>query len=158
MTDQFTPAWIEERFEQAVRTLRQLPNPRGSTPRGYTSSWPDYANDPGQSYGYHDARVRMVPSPKEIGAMEECFEWLGWLEPGDARIVWLRAEGRRWRQIGIRMGCVRQTAWRRWAAALITISKRLNKKHKAGEARSRAKNAPGESVVKPAPDVVRTLL
>ena len=48
------------------------------------------------------------------------------IAPEDARIVWLRAEGVRWRQVCIRAGVVRSTAWRRWAAALLTIAKKLN--------------------------------
>ena len=43
-----------------------------------------------------------------------------------SRIVWLRAEGQRWRQVCYRAGVVRSTAWRRWVAALITISKKLD--------------------------------
>ncbi len=63
--------------------------------------------------------------------MEECFDWLLMLNPEDARIVWLRAEGARWRQVCIRAGVVRSTAWRRWVAALLTISKKLEKLDKS---------------------------
>jgi hypothetical protein len=48
------------------------------------------------------------------------------VNPEDARMVWLRADGMRWRQVCIRAGVVRSTAWRRWAAALLTIAKKLN--------------------------------
>jgi hypothetical protein len=58
--------------------------------------------------------------------MEETFTWLTWLEPDDARIVWLRAEGVRWKPICWRVGLYRQTAWRRWVAALVTVSNRLS--------------------------------
>lgn len=158
MKDHITPSLLEDRFEEAARTLRRLPNPPGSTPRGYSSSWPEYAHDPGQSYGYNAARVRVAPSPAAIKRMEECFEWLSWLEPDDARIVWLRAEGMRWRQIGIRMGCVRQTAWRRWVAALVTIANHLNKKNKSQRAPSAAKKEAAKAVVKTAKGEAGTLL
>jgi hypothetical protein len=49
-----------------------------------------------------------------------------WLEPDDARIVWLRAEGLHWKPICWRVGLCRQTAWRRWVAALVTVSNRLS--------------------------------
>jgi hypothetical protein len=153
-----TPTDLEDRFEGAARTLRRLPNPPGSTPRRYRSAWPEYAQDPVESYGYNEARVRVVPSPGDIQQMEECFVWLSWLAPDDRRIVWLRAEGRHWRTIGNRIGCVRQTAWRRWVAALATIAKQLNNKNKNGLARATAKMRADEHVVKPAKDVVKTLL
>lgn len=121
-----TPTEIEDRFEEAALTLRRLPNPRGSGPRGYGRSWPDYVHDPRHAYGYHDVRIRIVPGPAEIQRLDDCMDWLLWLDPEDAKIVWFRAEGMRWRQVCIHAGCVRQTAWRRWASALITISKRLN--------------------------------
>jgi uncharacterized protein DUF6362 len=61
----------------------------------------------------------------DIASMEECLTWLRLVSPDDARIIWLRAEGHRWRYVCIQAGCVRQTAWRRWVAALQTIANRL---------------------------------
>lgn len=158
MTECITPSDLEDRFEEAARVLRRLPNPPGSTPRSYSSSWPEYAHDPGQSYGYNETRVRVAPTPAAIKRMEECFEWLGWLDPEEARIVWLRAEGKRWRQIGIRMGCVRQTAWRRWVSALTTIAKRLNDKNKTRRAPAKSKRAADKHVVEAAKPAPTTLL
>ena len=57
--------------------------------------------------------------------MNECFAWLFWLDPDEARIVWMRAEGMRWKPICRRLGVGRATAWRWWATALIKISHRL---------------------------------
>ena len=76
--------------------------------------------------------MRVVPSARDIQRMEDCIGWLAWLDPEDARIVWLRAEGVRWRQVCIRAGVVRSPAWRRWAAALLTIAKKLNALEKSG--------------------------
>jgi hypothetical protein len=59
--------------------------------------------------------------------MEEACGWLAWLKPDDARLVWARAEGVRWRAICRRLGVSRQTAWRRWVAALVAISTRLRR-------------------------------
>lgn len=116
---------IEDRFEEAAVTLRRLPD--GSGARGYGSSWPEVVRSAHAAYGYDEARPpRIVPSAAAISRMEECFDWLRLVDPEDARIIWLRAEGVRWRQVCIRSGCVRSTAWRRWVAALQTIANKLN--------------------------------
>ena len=132
---------VEERFEEAARTLRRLPDPPGSGPKGYGSSWPDYVRDARHAYGYHDTPMRVVPNAGEIARMEECIEWLSMLSPDDAKIVWLRAEGRRWRDVGIKVGVVRQTAWRRWVAALQTLAKRLSVEKKPAPGRKTQKKA-----------------
>jgi len=117
---------IEDRFEEAAMTLRRLPNPPGSGPKGYGSGWPDYVQEAKHAYGYNEIRMRVVPSAGEIARMEEALEWLALVDPDDARIIWMRAEGYRWRHVCIQAGCVRQTAWRRWVAALKTVENRLN--------------------------------
>ena len=66
------------------------------------------------------------PSPDAIDRMDEAFTWLQWLEPDDAKLVWLRAEGVPWKLFTWRFGIGRTTAWRRWTAALIAIASRLN--------------------------------
>lgn len=134
----FTPREIEDRFEEAARTLRRLPNPPGSGARGYGRSWPEYVHEAKHAYGYEEARMRVVPSAAEIQRMEEAIDWLkliGGDDPQAAadnrRIVWMRAEGQRWRQVCVHVGCVRSTAWRRWAAALLTVANHLNKHKKS---------------------------
>jgi len=122
----WTPRIVEDRLEEAASVLRRLPDPNGSGARGYGSAWPDYIREAKDAYGCHAARMRVVPNAAEIQRMEDCLGWLRWVDPEDARIVWLRAEGARWRQVCIRAGCVRQTAWRRWAAGILTIAAHLN--------------------------------
>ncbi len=121
-----TPSDLEDLFEEAARTLRRLPNPPGSGPKGYGSTWPDYVQDTRHAYGYNEVRMRVVPSAADIAQMEACLDWLRLVSPEDAKIIWLRAEGHRWRYVCIQAGCVRQTAWRRWVAALATIAKKVN--------------------------------
>lgn len=130
-----TPREIEDRMEEAARTLRRLPNPPGSGPSGYGSSWPDYVRSRFTAYGADAARIKVVPSARDIKDMEECLGWLGWLSPDDAKIVWLRAEGKRWAQVCRHVGVVRQTGWRRWTAALITIQKHLERAQRKGAPR-----------------------
>lgn len=147
-----TPSEIEDRFEEAALTLRRLPNPPGSGPKGYGSSWPEYVHDAKHAYGYHEARMRVIPSAQDIERMEECIEWLRLVEASEGRIIWLRAERVRWRQICIRMGCVRSTAWRRWAASLITIANHLNRHGKSARSTSGTKGTPAQGVAKAAAD------
>lgn len=125
-----TPNEIEDRFEEAASVLRRLPDPR---PMGYFSAWPPIVRAAAEAYGWEPSRtMRVPPTPQGITRMEECFMWLLWLDSDDAKIVWLRAEGMRWKPICYRLGISRATAWRRWAAALITVSNRL----KAGARRA----------------------
>jgi len=71
----------------------------------------------------------VIPNAREIQRVEEALDWLALI--GDdseqaiidnRRIVWMQAEGYRWKQICRAVGCVRSTAWRRWTAALVTIA------------------------------------
>lgn len=125
-----SPRDIEDRLEEAASTLRRLPEK--DRPRGYRSAWPPVVHDAKHAYGYTpEAPMRVVPSAAAITRMEECLDWLLLIDPEDARIVWQRAEGARWRQVCISAGVVRSTAWRRWAAALLTIAKKLNSQAKS---------------------------
>jgi hypothetical protein len=132
-----TPTEVEARFEEAAATLRRLPDTRVP---GYFSAWPPIVRAAVEAYGYDPARMpRIAPSPQAISRMEETFSWLMWLEPDDARIVWLRAEGVRWKPICWRIGISRATAWRRWAASLIVVANRLNSKFVVSEKKGRKK-------------------
>ena len=146
-----TPRDIEDRFEEAAYTLRRLPEK--DRPRGYGSSWPAVVHDAKHAYGYTpEAPMRVIPSAAAITRMEECFDWLMLIDPEDARIVWLRADGMRWRQVCIRAGVVRSNAWRRWVAALLTIAKNLNSQAKS----VRKPMASDETGAKPRENVVNT--
>lgn len=154
----FTARTIEDRMEEAALTLRRLPNPPGSGPKGFGQSWPEYVHEAKHAYGYHETRMRVIPSAAEIQRMEECIDWLRFIGPEEARIVWLRAEGWRWRQVCIQAGCVRQTAWRRWVAALQTIANHLNKQEKTARRAAATKKAADERAAKPRENGSDTLL
>lgn len=145
----FTARTIEDRMEEAALTLRRLPNPPGSGPKGFGQSWPEYVHETKHAYGYHEARMRVVPSTAEIQRMEECIDWLRFIGPEEARIVWLRAEGWRWRHVCIQAGCVRQTAWRRWVAALQTMANHLNKQDKSARRTTTAKKSADKRAAQP---------
>lgn len=154
-----TATEIEDRMEEAALTLRRLPNPAGSGPKGYGSSWPDYVRDARQAYGYGEATMRVIPSSQEIARMEVAIDWLRLIPDADVRrIVWMKAEGHRWRSICIRSGCARSTANRKWAAGLLTIAKALKNNGKAGVRKARLKTAAGEAAVETGADGAGTLL
>ena len=124
MGDHWTPKMVEERMEEAADTLRRLPETKV---RGFFSTWPAIVRDYWEAYGWHEIRYRPAPpAPAAIDRMDAAMVWLGWLPADDARLVWARACGLPWKAITWKLGVSRTTAWRYWAAALITIAARLN--------------------------------
>lgn len=120
----WTPKMVEARLEEAADTLRRLPPVKV---QGYFSTWPPIIRDFWEAFGWHDAEARLgPPTPAAIDRMDETMLWLRWLEPDELRLVWLRAEGVRWKVIARRFGIDRSTAWRHWTYALIKIASRLN--------------------------------
>jgi hypothetical protein len=117
-----TPVEIEERFEEAARTLRRLPD---NKPQGYFNTWPPIARTMWEIMAMERQPMKIWATPQSISRMEECFDWMLWLDGEDARIVWMRAEKASFRTISRRLGLSRMTAWRRWVGALILIANRL---------------------------------
>ena len=118
-----SPNEIEDRFEEAAHTLRRLPDDK---PQGYFNVWPAIVRTTWEIMAMERQPMKVWATPQSIDRMDECLAWLFWLEPDEARIVWLRAEGMRWKPICRRLGVSRATAWRWWATALIKISHRLH--------------------------------
>ena len=120
----WTPNRVEARLEEAATTLRRLPSVKM---QGYFSAWPPIVHDFWEAFGRHGAQARPdPPSPAAIDRMDESMLWLRWLEPDETRLVWLRAEGVRWKLICSQFGVGRTTAWHRWSVALAKIAGRLN--------------------------------
>jgi hypothetical protein len=123
MTD-WTPEVVEERLVEAADVLKRLPEVRV---QGYFSVWPSIVPEFSDLIGREPPRLRRPPpSPDAISRMERTMPWLRWLEPDDAKLVWARAEGSRWKLICWRFGVSRATAHRRWQYALSLIAWRLN--------------------------------
>jgi hypothetical protein len=114
---------VETRLEAAARVMRAQP-PVG--PRGTFNAWPTYFDDFADKVGQQPEERRPTPSPRAITEAEDAMLWLRWLELDDARNVWARAEGTRWKPICWRFGISRATAHRRWEYALSVIVWRLN--------------------------------
>jgi len=58
--------------------------------------------------------------------MEIALNWAAWLEPVDAKIVWLRAGGTRWKEICWEIGLARVAAHEHWPYALCISAWRPN--------------------------------
>jgi hypothetical protein len=125
MTDlRWTASLVEERMVEAADTLKRLPEERI---QGYFSTWPTVIRDYWEAFGREDVRLRRPPpSAAAIDRMDEAMVWLTWLDAIDARIVWLRASGERWKTVCWKVGLARAAAHRHWLFALSVIAWRLN--------------------------------
>ena len=122
--DNCTVEMVEERLVEAAAVMRRLPPVRVP---GYFSTWPRALVEFADLVGQQPAPMRLPPpSPGAISHMEEALGWLHWLEPLDAKIVWLRAGGERWKGICWKVGLTRSAAHRHWQYALSVIALRLN--------------------------------
>ncbi len=126
MTDErWTPRKVEERMAEAASVMRRLPEVRV---RGYFNTWPTIIPEFSDLVGREPPRMKPPsPSPAAITRTDEAMEWLKWLEPDDARIVWMRAENRRWKTICWKVGLARSAAWERWVIGLCIITCKLNR-------------------------------
>ena len=120
-----TTTQVQDRLELAAGVMRQMP---GVMPQGYLSAWPEYLYSFADKVGQQPQMRRPRPSPRAITQAEEAMLWLRWLEPADARLVWLRANRTQWKPICWELGISRATANRRWENGLSVITWRLNGK------------------------------
>jgi len=121
---QLTPSEIEARFVDAADVMKRLP---GLRVPGYFNTWPTMMKEFSDLVGQEPVRMRRPPPPPDaISRMEQTLEWLRWLEPEDARIVWMRASGERWKAICWKVGLARTAANQRWVYALCVIAWRLS--------------------------------
>ena len=121
----WTPSLVEERLAEAASVLQRLPEKRV---QGYFSAWPEVVRNFWDTYGMHDPVLkRPWPSSASIDRMDEALVWLQWLEPMDAKIVWSRALGERWKATCSRAGLSRTAAWERWVMGLCVIALKLNR-------------------------------
>jgi hypothetical protein len=122
----WTPSQIEERFIDAADVMRRLPDVRVP---GYFSTWPTVLREFADLIGQQPMPMRRPqPSAEAIGRMEEALEWLRWLKPDDAKLVWMRAQGVRWREVCHHFGIARATAHRRLEYTLLVIVWRLERR------------------------------
>jgi hypothetical protein len=123
----WTPSLIEERFVEAADVMKRLPEVHVP---GYYSLWPKALHEFADLVQQEPPRLRRPPpAPDAISRTEETLGWLAWLEPLDAKIVWLRATGERWKAICWKIGLARAAANEHWLYALCVIAWRLNGWH-----------------------------
>lgn len=118
-------AEVDERIDQAVATIKRMPKPKV---QGYFNVWPEIVREAVESYGYGEEHIRFgPPSPQHISEMDEVtMVWLLWLEREEVHLVWLRAEGVRWKRLSLELGwSVRKLQGDR-RIALMKIVHRLN--------------------------------
>jgi hypothetical protein len=127
---EWTPAMVDARLESAADVFRMLPEVK---PQGYFNSWPEYFHSFADKVGQQPQIRRPRPSPREITQAEETLLWLRWLDPDDARLLWLRANRTPWKPICWELGISRATANRRWQYGIAVIVWRLNRKRVPGK-------------------------
>jgi hypothetical protein len=120
----WTPALVEERLAEAADVLKRLPEPRV---QGYYVLRPRIVHELGDLVRQEPPRhARLAPTPDAISRMDETLTWTIGLAPIDAKIVWLRAAGERWKVICWKAGLARAAAHEHWRYALCVIALRLN--------------------------------
>lgn len=124
MVEKWTASLVEERLVEAADVLKRLPPVKV---RGYFSVWPIIVHDFGDLVGQEPPRLkRPYPSAAAISRMEETLGWTIGLDTVDAKIVWLRAYGMRWKDVCWRVGLNRSTVGQHWLYGLCMIAWRLN--------------------------------
>ncbi len=120
----WTVTMVEERFVDAADTMKRLPDVRVT---GHFNTWPKILYEFADLVGQEPPRfTRLPPTAEAISRMEATLEWLNWLQPADRKIVWLRADGQRWKQVCWKAGLQRAAAHEHWVYALCVIAARLN--------------------------------
>ena len=124
MAEVWTPRMVEARLAEAADILKRLPEDRV---QGYFSTWPKMLLEFADLVGQEPAPMkRPWPAPAAIDRMTETLGWFFGLDPIDARILWFRASGERWKTICWRVGLSRSAANERWLYALCVLAWRLN--------------------------------
>ncbi len=119
-----TPTEVDNRIAEAADVLGRLPN---VTIQGYASTWPPFVREYWESYGMSEVVLRRPPpSAAAIDRMDQALGWLRRLDPVDARIVWHRANGDRWKMVCWKVGMARSAVHQHWMYALCVIAWRLN--------------------------------
>lgn len=138
VAEQWTADDVEQRLEEAIDTLRRLPDRERGMLRSMRSHWPDVVRDWADVWGEAVAAGQFramsvhpgAPDAAAIDRMDETLPWLGWLDHQKRRVVWARINGANWWVIAglIRKG--ERTARRRYEDGLSFIAARLNARQK----------------------------
>lgn len=119
----WTAARVADRLEAAADVFRALPEVK---PQGFFNAWPAYLHSFADHVGQTPQLRRPRPGPRDITLADDALLWLRWLEPEDARLLWLRANRTPWKPICWELGVSRATANRHWRYGISVIVWRLN--------------------------------
>lgn len=128
---------IEQRLKAAAITVRAIPSGAEDLTKE-TQGWPDCVLITLESARSDQAARRIAPTPEALDDMRVAIAWLGKLDPEEADLVWLRAEGNPWRVVSQKTGCVRPKAWERWKVAIAKIARRAKVGTKARLTKAKA--------------------
>lgn len=116
---------VANRFTQAAATGRRLPPVKV---QGYFNTWPALAREAWETLSLETPRLpSFPPTPKALDQMMEAMRWIIGLAETQRHLVWMRAHGHAWHEIGKRLGCDRNTAYRRWQKAIQQVVDQLNR-------------------------------
>jgi hypothetical protein len=114
---------VAARFCEAARTAHRLPPVRV---QGFFNVWPPFLRTEFEQMACEaPPHIICRPTPTEVERMLEVMHWVQWLEVEQRRLVWMRAERYRWKEIAKRFGFVPRTAQRHWHIAMHTVASHL---------------------------------
>lgn len=120
----WTPSLVEERLVEAADVLKRLPERKA---QGCFTTWPTMSHEFSDLIGQEIPRLkRSWPAPDAISRMEATLTWTIGLDEVDAKIVWLRASGVRWKVVCGTVGLARAACHEHWLYALCVIAVRLS--------------------------------
>ena len=114
---------VEEHFEEAVYTLKKLPDFKVP---GYFSTWPEIERAREEKLREMKFPAKLHATSAQVTRLEQTFDWMMWITEAERKLIWKRANRVGWRKISVELGCDRTTAWRKWSNALMKIALRLN--------------------------------
>ena len=121
--EKWTTTTVVKRFEECVSTLRKLP---GAHRLNYINYWPDIIYSERELAHQAPTPIKLWATPEQITRMDETLSWLGWVNQVERRLIWLRAEGARWREMARRTGFPKTSAQRYYQGGLLKIAQQLS--------------------------------
>ena len=112
---------LVERLADAAQTLRNLPQDNRTGPAGVHSAWPEMMRSRRFAVSGPRGQSRPRPSPNAIDDLDNVAELLWEVTPRQRQMLWARACGVRWAELGQRYRRCRATLNRDYHLALTTL-------------------------------------
>ena len=123
------PYWTDEMvfayIEKAAEICKKLP---GVRPQGYFTVWPPILRDLMEiiQSDVPDKTSRGYATPREVSFHDYVGTWLRWPNADEARVIWLRAEGKPWKVVEYKLNISETTGRRRLNFGIMKIVAKLN--------------------------------